>query len=106
MIAEEGSFRETLHKGWLTSAIMLETLSQMTGDLTDEQLAAMGYNEEQIQQIQQFAALAMSAATEYKTFTEVSGAIFEVLGSGWANVWETLIGDYETAKAKIGRAHV
>lgn len=99
MIAEEGSFRDSLHLGWLTSEILLETLTQMTGDLSDEQLRSMGYTEEQIAQIQQFAADANAAATEYKTFSDVLGATAEAAGSGWANVFRILIGDFEEAKA-------
>ena len=42
MIKDEGSFRETLQKGWLTSDILTETLSKFTGDLNEEQLRTMG----------------------------------------------------------------
>lgn len=51
MIKDEGSFRETLQKGWLTSDILTETLSKFTGDLNEEQLRTMGYSEEQIASI-------------------------------------------------------
>lgn len=51
MIKDEGSFRETLSKGWLTSDILTETLSKFTGDLNEEQLRTMGYTDEQIQSI-------------------------------------------------------
>ena len=47
MIKKEGSFRETLQNGWLTSEIMLETLQKFTGDLSKEQILAMGYTEDQ-----------------------------------------------------------
>lgn len=43
MIKDEGSFRETLQKGWLTSDILTETLSKFTGDLNEEQLRTMQY---------------------------------------------------------------
>lgn len=99
IIAKNGSFRDSLQEGWLTSEILLETLTQMTGDLSDEQLRQMGYTEEQIAQIQQFAVDANAAATEYKTFSDVVGATMEAAGSGWANVFRILIGDFEEAKA-------
>ena len=38
MIADEGSFRETLAKGWLTSEILTDTLAKFTGDLSEAQL--------------------------------------------------------------------
>lgn len=43
MIAKEGSFRETLSKGWLTSSILTETLQKFTGDLNEETLKSIGY---------------------------------------------------------------
>ena len=53
LIEKNGSFRESLKEGWLTSQIMIETLTQLTGDLSDEQLRSMGYTDEQIADIQQ-----------------------------------------------------
>ncbi len=38
MIKDEGSFRETLSKGWLTSDILTETLAKFTGDLNEDLL--------------------------------------------------------------------
>lgn len=98
-IEKNGSFRESLKENWLTAEVMLSTLSQFTGDLTDDQLLAMGYTEEQIEQIQTMAQSALEAATYYKTFSQVVDAVFEVMGSGWANVWRILMGDFEEAQA-------
>ena len=52
MIKKEGSFRETLKNGWLTSSILTETLSKFTGDLSEKQLKSMGYTKDQIKEIQ------------------------------------------------------
>ena len=43
MIKKEGSFRETLKNGWLTSQVLTDTLAKFTGDLNAEQLKAQGY---------------------------------------------------------------
>lgn len=99
LIEKNGSFRESLRENWLTSEIMIETLTQLTGDLSDEQLRSMGYTDEQIADIQQYAAMAKSAATEYKTFSQVVGGVQESLGSGWAQFWRTMIGDLNESKA-------
>lgn len=99
LIEKNGSFRESLKEGWLTSQIMIETLTQLTGDLSDEQLRSMGYTDEQIADIQQYAAMAKSAATEYKTFSQVVGGVQEALGSGWASFWRQIVGDLDQAKA-------
>ena len=50
MIAKNGSFRLSLQEGWLDQEIMMETLKQMAGEYSDEQLLSMGYTEEQIAQ--------------------------------------------------------
>lgn len=97
-IEKEGSFRESLKDGWLTAEVMLDTLNQMTGDLTDEQLREMGYTDEQIAQIQQFAKAGLEAATSYKTWSDVVDASMEAVGSGWASFWRIIIGDFEQAK--------
>ena len=99
LIEKNGSFRESLRENWLTSEIMIETLTQLTGDLSDEQLRSLGYTDEQIVDIQQYAAMAKSAATEYKTFSQVVQGVQEALGSGWASFWRTMVGDLNESKA-------
>lgn len=99
LIEKNGSFRESLRENWLTSEIMIETLTQLTGDLSDEQLRSLGYTDEQIVDIQQYAAMAKSAATEYKTFSQVVQGVQESLGSGWASFWRTMVGDLNESKA-------
>lgn len=98
LIAKHGSFRESLQEGWITSKVLNETLSKMTGDLTDEQLKAMGYNDDQIVGIQQMAKTAQDAATKIKTFSQLTGTLTEITGSGWATSWKYILGDFEQAK--------
>ena len=98
MIEKEGSFRETLHNGWLTAEILTETLSKFTGDLTEDQLKSMGYTEEQIDGILKMGKTANDAATKVKTFTQLLDTLKEAAQSGWAQTWEILIGDFEKAK--------
>ena len=98
MIQDEGSFRETLSKGWLTSDILTETLSKFTGDLNEEQLRTMGYTDEQIQSIIKMGKTANDAATKVKTFTQLFDTLKEAAQSGWTQSWETIVGDFEEAK--------
>jgi len=99
MIAKDGSFRLSLQEGWLTQEIMMETLKQMAGEYSDEQLASMGYTEEQIAQIQELARTGMSAAQDIKTFSQLMGVIGEELGSSWGQSFRIIFGDFEQAKA-------
>ena len=98
MIKEQGSFRETLQKGWLTSEVLLETLQKFTGDLNEEQLKSMGYTEEQITEIIKLGKTANDAATKVKTFTQLMDTLKEAAQSGWTQTWEYIVGDFEEAK--------
>lgn len=108
MIEEEGSFRETLKEGWLTSEILTETLQKFTmatEGLTEEQieqnramLKSKGYTDEQIEGIFKLGDTATNAATKVKTFTQLMDTLKESAQSGWTQTWEILIGDFEEAK--------
>ena len=96
------SFRNSLSvengDSWLTSEVLTNTLKQFTGDMTEAELAAMGFTSAQIKDIQAMADTAMKAATEVKTLTAVFHTAKEVAGSGWAKTWQIIFGDFEEAK--------
>lgn len=97
------SFRESISAtggkaSWLTSDVLLQTLRQFTGDLTDAELAAQGFNEEQIKAIQAQAKTANEAATQVKTLTQLFDTAKEAVGSGWTQTWEIIVGDFDEAK--------
>ena len=108
MIKKEGSFRETLKDGWLTSEILTETLQKFTlttEDLTAEQieqnramLKAKGYTDDQIESIFKLGKTATDAATKVKTFTQLMDTLKEAAQSGWTQTWELLVGDFEESK--------
>lgn len=100
---EGKSFRESItakpgQESWLTSDVLTQTLAQFTGDLSDAELAAQGFSKAQIKAIQDQAKMAKSAATEVKTATQLFGTFKEQLGSGWAQTWATIFGDFAEAK--------
>lgn len=108
MIEEQGSFRETLSEGWLTSEILTETLQKFTlttEGLTEQQIEAnrqmlksKGYTEEQIEEIFKLGNTATNAATKVKTFTQLFDTLKEAAQSGWTQTWETIVGDFEESK--------
>lgn len=98
MIKDEGSFRETLSKGWLTSDILTKTLAKFTGDLNEDQLRTMGYTDDQIKSIMEMGKTANDAATKVKTFTQLFDTLKEAAQSGWTQSWEIIVGDFEEAK--------
>jgi tape measure domain-containing protein len=97
------SFRESIDAtngpSWLTSDVLTRTLEQFTGDMTDAELAAEGFTTEQVKAIQQTAKTAMHAATEVKTLSGVLDVARESAGSGWAQTWQLIFGDFEEAKS-------
>ncbi len=99
IIKEQGSFRDSLQKGWLTSQILTETLAKFTGDLTAAQLKTMGYNDKQIVGILKMGQTAQDAATKIKTFSQLLNTLQEAAGSGWAQTWQLIFGDFEEAKS-------
>ena len=97
-IAKQGSFRLSLQEGWLTSEVMLQTLKVMTNDLSEAQIMEMGYSEEQAAKLKMLAQKASESATQIRTFTQMIGTWQEVLGSGWAETWRIIIGDFADAQ--------
>ena len=94
-----GTFRESLTKsGWLTTEVLTETLNQFAGAYSKADLMSQGYSEKQAEDITKMAKTAMDAATKVKTFTQLIDTLKEALGSGWAQTWRLLIGDFEEAK--------
>lgn len=98
MIADEGSFRETLAKGWLTSEILTDTLAKFTGDLSEAQLKQMGYTDEQVVSIIKMGQTANDAATKVKTLLQLFDTLKEAAQSGWTQTWELIVGDFDQAK--------
>lgn len=99
MIEKYGSFRESLTQGgWLTADVLTETLSQISGAYTEADLISQGYTEAQAKEIVKLAETASGAATDVKSFTQLMTTLAEALGSGWAQSWRIIVGDYEEAK--------
>ena len=97
MIAKEGSFKDSLQDGWLSSDILLETLSQYTGDLSEAQLKSMGYSAAQIKQIQELGKTANDSATKIKTYSQLMDTLRSNAATGWATTFKTLFGNLDEA---------
>lgn len=102
-IAAEGSFRDSLQKGWLTSDVLTQSLNILAMDITDvekavQSLVSKGYTEEEARQLVQLAQTAQDAATKVKTFSQLIDTAKEAVGSGWSQSMQILFGDFEEAK--------
>ena len=107
MIKKNGSFRESLQEGWITSEILTETLNKFTmaAEEGSEQwntyknsLTKQGYTAKQAEEILKMANTATEAATKVKTFTQLWDTLKESAQSGWTQTWETIVGDFGEAK--------
>lgn len=104
MIEKNGSFRESLQEGWITSDVLTDTLGQLAisyEKVGDEayntayaQLKQQGYSDEDAKSILELAKNAEDAATKVRTWTQLWDTVGEALGSGWASTWRTIIGDF------------
>ena len=105
-IEANGSFRESLSTGWLTTEVLTQTLDQFaTAAETQEEYQAavkkfveQGYTKEEATQMADMAKTANDAATKVKTFRQLIGTLKEAMGSGWTTSWQLIIGDFEEAK--------
>lgn len=106
MIKKQGSFRQSLTEGWLTSKVLTETLSEFTGDLSDKQLEAMGFTQKEAEAIQKQAQTAVKSATQVRTLTQLMQDLSEEVGSAWSAVWEDLLGNITGVTKILSAAHV
>lgn len=99
IIAKYGSFRESLTQGeWLTTEVLTETLTQLSGAYSEADLIAQGYTESQAKEIAKLAETAVNAATKVKTFTQLWDTLKEAAQSGWTQSWQAIIGDFDEAQ--------
>lgn len=73
-------FNESLTDEWLTTEALTSTLGKYSDATTD------------------IGAKATAAATQVKTFTQLLGTVKESVGSGFAQSFEIIIGDFNEAK--------
>lgn len=105
-IAANGSFRESLQTGWLTTQVLTDTLSQMQLNVDTQEdynkvvadLVKQGYTEQEAKDIASLAKNASDAATKVKTFSMLMDTLKEAVGSGWTQTWSIIIGDFGESK--------
>lgn len=73
-------FNDSLQDQWMTTEALVGTLRNYADETTE------------------IGAKAFAAAQDVKTFTQLIDTFKEDVGSGWANTWEILFGDFEEAK--------
>lgn len=74
------NFNDTLQEQWLTTDVLITTLGDYADETTD------------------IGKKAFAAAQDVKTFTQLLDTLKEAAGSGWAETWEIVIGNFEEAR--------
>lgn len=74
------NFNDSLAYQWMTTDVLTSTLAKYADETTD------------------IGKKAYAAAQDIKTFSMLIDTLKEALGSGWAQTWELLIGDFNEAK--------
>jgi tape measure domain-containing protein len=91
--------------GWLTSDVLTKTLAQFTGDMTKAQLVAQGFTKAQAKSIVALGKSALSAATQVKTWGQLSDALKEEVAGAYAAIFKTLFGDLPHATKLFSSLH-
>lgn len=105
IMKKAGSFRNSLQSGWLTSSILVKTLSEFTGDLSEKQVEAMGFSAAQAQAIMAQAKIAVDSATKIKTLTQLTQALKEEVATAYAAIFKTIFGNIGQATDLFTELH-
>lgn len=95
--AAHDNFNASLEAEWLTAEVMQNYLKIQAGELSDEQMRALGLTKKQIKAFKDQAEIAEDAATKVRTWTALVSTIQEAVASGWTDTFNTLIGDFDEA---------
>lgn len=74
-------FNDSLQSCWMTTDVLIDALSKYSDETTD------------------IGKRAFAAAQDVKTFGQLMDTLKEAAGSGWAESFELIVGDFEEAKA-------
>lgn len=86
-------------ESWLSSGVLTQTLQALTGDLDVAQLKAMGYTDEQAKALHDLGVTGLNAAKDVKTFSQLMQTVKESVGTGWADTFRIVVGDFGESKA-------
>lgn len=90
-------FNGSLEEKWLTADVMENYLKIQAGDLTKAQIKNLGLSDQQATALLKQQKIAEEAATKVRTFTQLIGTLQEAAGSGWAQTFDLVLGDFNEA---------
>lgn len=94
----QGGFNATLESGWLTADVATKSYSIMAGEYkTVDELMKQGFSRKAAEDMLETAKNAEESATKVRTFSGFIDTLKESVGSGWSQVFELVIGDFNEA---------
>jgi len=96
---KNGSFRDSLESGWVTADVLTTSLKGLAGELSMDQLLAIGYTKEQALAVIELGKTGMAAATQVKTLSGLFDTVKQAIGSGWSETFKNIFGNFEEAKS-------
>lgn len=100
-------FNDSLSSQWMTTEVLTEALKLYSTDVREmseaereafENDIISKYGEEKGRKLIELGQRAYDAAQDVKTFSQLMDTLKEAVGSGWAQTFEYLIGNFEEAK--------
>lgn len=79
-ISATKNFNDSLSYQWMTTEVLTSTLAKYADETTD------------------IGKKAFAAAQDVKTFSQLMDTLKEAVGSGWAETWENVFGNFDEAK--------
>jgi tape measure domain-containing protein len=95
--AIQQDFNGSLQTGWLSADVMSNYLKIMAGDMSVAEQKALGLSDAQVKAFAKSQQTAEDAATKVRTASQLIGTLKEAVGSGWAQIFEVLFGDFNEA---------
>lgn len=95
--AAGNTLRGSLADGWLTAEVFTNTMGVFAGEMSDAELAALGFNEAMIAEARELGQVAIEAATKIRTGSQLLDVLKESVASGWSVSFRTVFGDFEEA---------
>lgn len=95
----QSNFNASLEKNWLSADVMTKYLKIMAGEMNAAEMAQLGLTASQIASFQKQQTIAQDAATKVRTFSQLIGTIRESIGSGWAQTFDIVLGNFDEATA-------
>lgn len=99
-VAVRKDFNSSLKTGWLTADVMSMYLKVMAEDnekLNLAQLKSIGITGKQADAFIKAQKVAKDSAVEVRTLTQFFGTLKEGIGSGWADTFTIVLGDFKSA---------